>query len=376
MQYKKMFLRILIYSAGLLFLAFAGQKVMSRFSQINEEGGAHPSRRPKGRGTRGRMRMKGLELARQYYETMGAQMIKANFPSYQDRIAAGLAGEGSECFGFDDEISRDHDWGPGFCLWLADGDFVKIGKELQDCYDALDPSPLGYARRKNAPEAAGRVGVLRVGDFYRKFIGLARAPASLAEWRRIQEHFLAQATNGAVFHDPLGDFSSVRESLLQFYPEDIRIKKIASRAAAMAQTGQYNYPRSIRRHELVAANVALSEFISKACSMIHLLNKRYVPFYKWMHRSILDLPRLRECYGLLLALCDHGFFDAAFGDNELAHGKIEETIEEICRHVLRELREQGLTDSEDDFLLGHCPAIVANIKDRELRSSHILADSR
>ncbi|MDR2006414.1 MAG: DUF4037 domain-containing protein [Acidaminococcales bacterium] len=308
--------------------------------------------------------MKGLELARRYYESMGAEMIRLRFPSYQDRIAAGLAGEGSECFGFDDEISQDHDWGPGFCLWLADGDFAEIGAELQASYDALDPTPLGYAGRKNTPEAAGRVGVLRTGDFYRKFIGLARSPASLAEWRRIQEYFLAQATNGAVFHDPLGDFSRIRESLLEFYPEDIRVKKIAARAAVMAQTGQYNYPRCVRRNELVAALATLSEFAGKTCSMLHLLNKRYTPFYKWMHRSVLGLPRLRECYDLLLALCG----------NEIAREKRQDTIEKICGCVLRELREQGLTHLKSDFLLDHCPAIIAHIGDKELRSSHIMID--
>ncbi|MDR3349611.1 MAG: DUF4037 domain-containing protein [Acidaminococcales bacterium] len=320
------------------------------------------------------MLMKGLELARQYYENMGAKMIRDSFPSYQGRIAAGLAGEGSECFGFDDEISRDHDWGPSFCLWLADGDFAEIGAELQVRYEALDPAPLGQAKRKNTPEAAGRVGALRTSDFYRKFIGIAGAPVSLAQWRRLPEHLLAQATNGAVFHDPLGEFSSIRESLLEFYPEDVRVKKIAARAAAMAQTGQYNYPRCVRRNEPVAALAALSEFVGKSCSMIHLLNKRYTPFYKWMHRSILSLPRLRECYDLLRALCDNNFFAAAFGGNGLAREKMQETIEKICGCVLQELRGQSLTNLENDFLLDHCPAIMSHIENRELRASHVMID--
>ena len=50
-------------------------------------------------------------------------MIERNFPKLVGRYAAGMVGEGSGCFGFDDEISRDHDFGPGFCIWLTDDDY-------------------------------------------------------------------------------------------------------------------------------------------------------------------------------------------------------------------------------------------------------------
>ena len=62
--------------------------------------------------------MKGLEIAYKFYEEYGREMIHTMFPQYENKIAAGLVGEGSECFGFDDYISRDHDFDPGFCLWI------------------------------------------------------------------------------------------------------------------------------------------------------------------------------------------------------------------------------------------------------------------
>ena len=40
--------------------------------------------------------MKGLELARKYYETYGAPMIREEFPEYEEMIAVGLTGSGSE----------------------------------------------------------------------------------------------------------------------------------------------------------------------------------------------------------------------------------------------------------------------------------------
>lgn len=58
--------------------------------------------------------MKHLEICRRYFDTLGRPMIERNFPRLVGRYAAGMVGEGSGCFGFDDEISRDHDFGPGF----------------------------------------------------------------------------------------------------------------------------------------------------------------------------------------------------------------------------------------------------------------------
>ena len=59
--------------------------------------------------------MKGLELARDYFERCGRPMLERDFPELMPFLAAGLCGSGSECFGWDDEVSRDHDFEPGFC---------------------------------------------------------------------------------------------------------------------------------------------------------------------------------------------------------------------------------------------------------------------
>ena len=57
--------------------------------------------------------MQGLELAKRYYEEVGRPMLEREFPELLPRLAAGLVGEGSECLGFDDAISQDHDFGAG-----------------------------------------------------------------------------------------------------------------------------------------------------------------------------------------------------------------------------------------------------------------------
>ena len=123
------------------------------------------------------MNMLGLDLAEAYYRSCWVPMVHERFGAVGERIAAGLCGPGSECFRFDDAISRDHDWGPGFCLWLTDEDHRESGPMLQQSYAALPGSFPGFPPRQSSAGEEWRVGVMRTSDFFMRFTGLARPPA-------------------------------------------------------------------------------------------------------------------------------------------------------------------------------------------------------
>lgn len=53
--------------------------------------------------------MQGLALSHRFWEEVARPKIETDLPDVLPHLAAGLCGEGSECFSFDDAISRDHD---------------------------------------------------------------------------------------------------------------------------------------------------------------------------------------------------------------------------------------------------------------------------
>jgi hypothetical protein len=301
--------------------------------------------------------MKGLDLAEAYYGSVGRAMIRERFKAFEDRVAAGLAGPGSECFGFDDEVSRDHDWGPAFCLWLTEDDYRLIGDSLQQAYFELPTIFRGFGPRQASPGEEWRVGACRTADFFRRFTGLDRPPGTLPEWLRIPEQNLAVCTNGKIFSDPLGEFTRWRQALLAYYPEDVRLKKIASLCITIAQAGQYNYMRSIKRGEAFSAYYSAVKFCTDAIGLVFLLNRRYAPFYKWLHRAVRDLPVLgNEIHGRVAGLLDAG-----------EPGRKADLMEEISVLLAEQLRRQGLSDSRSDFLLDHAPVVHEKISDPQLR---------
>jgi len=306
---------------------------------------------------------KGLDIAEAYYQAVGADMIHNHFTPFEGRIAVGLVGPGSECFGFDDEVSRDHDWGPGFCLWLTNEDDKRVGVKLQSAYMQLPAVFMEYGPRRSSPGEEWRVGVLSTSVFYRRFTGLSRAPETLQEWLRIPEHALATCTNGKVFSDPLGEFSRWREALLAYYPEDIRLQKIAALCLTIAQTGQYNFTRSMKRKELFSAAYSAVKFCADAITLVFLLNRRYTPFYKWLHRAVKDLPLLGSViHNRVSVLLNAG--------NPTEKAQI---MEEIAGLLIDEIRQQELSDSPSDFLLDHAPVIHAMISDPQLRQRLVAA---
>ena len=315
--------------------------------------------------------MKGLELSEKYFTEVGAPMIAAKFPEYRDKIAAGLVGDGSECFGFDDEISRDHDWGPSFCLWLTQQDYETIGQALQAEVDALPKDFEGVSSRTESAWGGGRTGVFEIGQFYKRFIGLDHPPTTLLEWRAVPEANLAITTNGKIFVDPLGDFTTFRKKLKDFYPEDVRLKKIASRCMTIAQAGQYNYLRCVKREEYVAAQWAETKFITDTISLGFLLNKQYRPFFKWMHRALKDLPVLGSDLHQGLANLVSIHEDNLEGS---LYDQKNQLMEAISQLLIEELRRQGLSDSPSNFLLDHGPIVQSKIQYSQIRGIDVWAE--
>lgn len=310
--------------------------------------------------------MKGMELAKAYFEEYGKPLIQGQFREYEGQIAAGLAGEGSECLGFDDEFSQDHDFGPGFCIWLPEPVYGEIGPAMQQAYDGLPREYRGYARIQT-PQGGGRVGVFSIAGFYGKYTGLSHAPRDNMEWFRIPQSFLAAAVNGQVFRDPLGEFTAIRNTLKGFYPRDVLKKKLAARVVLMAQSGQYNYPRSMKRGDSYAAYLACGEFVKTALAALYLLNETYMPFYKWAFRGAEELTVLKGAVHQLKEL-------VMLPDSTENRGRKEWLMENICVETGRELNRQGFTRTTESFLQSHGEELMRSIEDSRLRNMHIMAD--
>ncbi len=296
--------------------------------------------------------MKGLELARKYCDLYAGALFEGLPGDVRYRAALGLVGPGSECLGFDDDISQDHDFGPGFCVWLPRDLFCTYGAEMQHRYDALPASFAGYERQTT--ELAGkRVGVFEIESFYRGFTGLERVPQNAKEWLAIPEQFLAVATSGEVFCDPSGEFSALRNTYLRFYPDEVARKKFCANCAVMAQAGQYNLPRSIARGDVVAASAARQEFLTAALAAMHLIHQVYMPFYKWSYRSLTD--RVHAAPIIAQAVADIAAAPIAELDQEL--------VESLCQIIASVSRVLGWSSTQSDFLLDTATQIWRSLTD-------------
>lgn len=309
--------------------------------------------------------MKGLELSRLFYEEYGKAMIEELFPSEAGRIAVGLAGEGSECLGYDDEISRDHDFEPGFCLWISREDEERFGFRLERAYSKLPKEFMGYSRLSISPVGGSRHGVIVIDDFYKKFLGTPCAPESVMRWLYLPPHSILCASNGEVFRDDLGSFSSVREKIKAGYPLDVKLKKLAAHAVFMCQSGIYNYERCVKRGELAAAQLAVLEFVKHAISFSYLMNDKYEPFYKWAYRGMKDFALFSDIAPLLERI------STTPNDSECFSEKTE-IINGISEVFCRELIFEGLSGAKDNNLEAHAYSILGRISDLNLRNMHIM----
>ncbi len=311
--------------------------------------------------------MNGLEISRAYFEQFGLPMLEERFPDLLPHVAAGLFGSGSECFGFDDEVSRDHDFDPGFMLLLPGEDVVgrRRAFELERAYASLPKEFMGVKRPAMAPVGGARRGVMRLAEVFEGKVGSSDGVLTVGQWFEVPAHALAEAVNGAVFYDEAGELTAVRARLAH-YPEDIRRKKLAGHLLLAAQAGQYNYERCLRHGEPAAAQLAVIEFSKSVMEAVFLLNDVYQPFYKWRFRAMRALPRLALDAELLEYLI------TTHNEGQLAVDKLE-VVEGIVSDVIAELTAQGLTKVDCGDLEKHAYSVNDGISDASIRNMHILA---
>ncbi len=335
----------------------------------------------------------GLALCREYFETYGRPMLREKFPEQEAMIAAGLVGEGSDCFGLDDAVSRDHDWGPDFCLWVTEEVWQQIGPELQEAYEQLLKEFKGYTRTVSG-QGRGRRGVQTINGFYDRLLGeplsgtweeIGRSVSgesvsgeSLSagsmqrpvNWQQVSDASLAASVNGEVFYDGPGIFGGVRSLLSQGYPEDIQYLKLAEGAAGFAQSGQYNYGRMLGRGDRVTAGILLAEAQKCAMKLCYYMENRYPLHDKWLYKGLEKLADCEEVSSLLKELADAPVVPEksdALGISESGalSGKVREArekkasvLEKLGRVLAGKLYAKGFISDTESYLDAHTEELL------------------
>lgn len=312
--------------------------------------------------------MNGLEISRGFFEEYGKPMLERDFADILPYIAAGFVGSGSEHLGYDDEISQDHDFEPGFCIFLPSEEVVdrRTAFLLERAYEKLPKEYMGVKRQRISPVGGNRNGVLRTAEFYISKTGTSDGVHSNEAWLNLPDYAILEATNGEIYFDNFGEFSKIRE-VLKNQPEDVKLKKLAGNLLLMAQSGQYNFTRCLNHGEKQAAQLALFEFVNASLKTLFILNNRYMPYYKWSFRALREFDKDGfYCDNLSLLL---------YGDNDdfdVADLKYE-AVEKIAGRIIDTLQERNLTKAICGDLEKHAYSVNDKISDSGLRNLNIFA---
>ena len=328
--------------------------------------------------------MKGLEVSKKFYKEFGEKMLCENFSEIKNKISVGLIGAGSECFSYDDDVSTDHDFDPGFLMFIPDDFDDKTIFKLEHAYSKLPKEFMGYKRNALNPVGGNRRGVKKISDFLYEKTGSRDGNLTLYDYLKIPEESLAEVVNGEIWSDESKVLTKIRLKLMVL-PDDIRLKKLAGEILLMAQAGQYNFKRCIEHSEYGAAKLALYEFIKSTIHATFLLNEVYMPYYKWQFRALRDLswPNALMTEKITNGRDVDEFNNMSFEDKliyflNLDKEDIKSTIvlkriEKIAEIFINRLKKDMLSISPSNYLEPHAYEINNKIKNNDLRNMHILA---
>lgn len=327
--------------------------------------------------------LKGLTISRDYYEKFG----KAVFDKLKDEIEKEVldnkaafdftiakVGEGSDCFGFDDALSRDHDFGPGFGVFVTREQYEKYGTRLEQAYDSMPETFRGFTKPEPLKDML-RNGVIILEDFYSRILNLSDEELqyllehhTLPEntWLRVEDWQLKTVTNGEIFEGEQAAFGSIYTNLKNGYPERVWKKKLAQRLGEICQEGQYNYKRLMQRGDVHGAALILHSFEEHVVELLYLFNRVYAPHKKWILHEAETLSLGTEILEQIKKLMNMSLDISTYLKRDSIdwigttnkEDEVQTTIDYIAELIVQQLLDMKLTERKDIYLEEHIPYIL------------------
>jgi hypothetical protein len=290
--------------------------------------------------------MKGLEIAKDFYTEWGKDYLEKSFPELVKRVAIGRV-FGSDVIGADDEISKDHNWGPQFTLFLSAEDYAEQGEKLSEVMNAEAPNPWKRFRLDGA--GAKSVEVESIPNWIETWIGFSEKPSRNEDWNIVvkeridgginvaRESILYFLRHGAIWYDGSGEMSRWREAL-HYYPEKIWCIRLAEELFRVWQHGEYNFVQRVaNRNDPLAKTICIGEFVNGVMRTVLLLNRDYTPYWKWLAHEFRKLEEAQTYVPLLEDLASVS-----------ATERQVEIVLKICAEIHRTMKNSGIITEEGD----------------------------
>lgn len=246
----------------------------------------------------------GRELSRRFYEEQVRPVLDRDFPRLP--YSAALLGRGSEVLGFDDEMSRDHNWEPRVLLFVTDADHVRYAESLErSLREAVPARFAGHSTQFT-------VSTLRT--FVQSHLELdLDGEIEARDWLTMPEQLLRMVTAGAVYHDEVG-LEAVRDRLA-YYPRDVWLYLMIGAWWRVHPEANLVGRAGFVGDELGSAVMA-AQLVHDLMHLSFLMEKQYAPYSKWYGTAFSRL----ECASTLAPLLQEVLRSATWSVRQEALG--------------------------------------------------------
>jgi Domain of unknown function (DUF4037) len=273
----------------------------------------------------------GAELARQFHADVVGPLLTRAMPGL--RYAAGRLGSGSDVLGFDDGMSRDHDWGCRLTLLVDGPDRDAVPRVSQLLERELPESYQGFRVRFPLswdPSLSHNIDVATVAGFAAGRLGIDPAAGlSVLDWLVLTGQSVLEVTAGPVFADGTAELARVRAAL-RWYPPDVERYVLAAGWQRISQEMPFA-GRTAGHGDELGSRLLSARLADGLMWLAFALSRRWPPYPKWRGRAFQELPIAAELAGPLTAAASApGWRDR------------EDGLAGACEILLRAQRARGL----------------------------------